>query len=92
MINRVEVRKQDKDINDKKQRIIKVLEANHTDLKKKNKRNRMTSGFVDRKSIINSNLMTKLLKYIDKKVREKIISIRTIERFKRAQQNIESEY
>ena len=71
-------------------RIAKALEANNTPNKKeikkgldsfKEKQAKITAGASGPMALINSTLMTKMLKYIKKDYKKKIISLRTSERF-----------
>ena len=77
-------------LNQKLTRITKALESNNTPNKKeikkgidtfKEKQAKIATGGSGPMALINSTLMTKMLKYIKKDYKQKIISLRTSERF-----------
>ena len=96
-LNLVELRIKDSEINKKIDRITRALEGNKPrtkDKKKKRFRFDLTGQIMENtgpttQSLINSPLMNKMLKYLRKDIREKIISLRIINRFKESQENQE---
>lgn len=84
------------EFNERANRVAKALEMSEqnqlTNLKKqKFNTNKGVLELNGPMALINSGLMTKMLKYLKKDVKEKIISLRTIDRFKEME-NIVNEY